>query len=287
MNQLILHPSTQASVDVLIKHPSHGIGLVGVPGSGKGYLALHLIGEWLSTTEPSSSPYVLILDGSKETGIESVRDMQSFLSLHVPGRSTLRRAVIIENSEQLGHEAQNALLKTLEEPPSDTVIVCTASARQLLLKTITSRLQWIEVRPVSLEQLEENMAGRYQIEQITKAYHLSAGALGLATALLAEGTDHELSGAVDTAKKLLRKSRFERLASIDSLLKSETSPALILDAMYRVLKIALQSQAESGNFSDKQLKQTTQQLLLVSDAQGSLGARVQPKLVLTTLFNAL
>ncbi|MEI9914152.1 MAG: hypothetical protein WDN66_04200 [Candidatus Saccharibacteria bacterium] len=58
----------------------------------------------------------------KSISIDEVRAINDFLMLKVPVKRTINRIVIIEKAERLTLEAQNALLKNLEEPPLGTVL---------------------------------------------------------------------------------------------------------------------------------------------------------------------
>jgi DNA polymerase-3 subunit delta' len=64
-----------------------------------------------------------------------------------------RRVAIIIEAERLGVQAQNALLKLLEEPPDDLVIILCSRQPEALLPTILSRCQSLALRPVPSEQL--------------------------------------------------------------------------------------------------------------------------------------
>jgi len=70
------------------------------------------------------------------------------------------RVWIITDAEKLTDEAQNALLKTLEEPPRRTLIVLVASQESALLPTVLSRCRIVRLRPVSSVALGEMLEGR-------------------------------------------------------------------------------------------------------------------------------
>ncbi len=70
-------------------------------------------------------------------GIEDVRQLFSKLYLK-PLRSPIK-AVIVKDAQLLTPEAQNALLKVLEEPPAQTMVLLTADTEDALLPTIRSR----------------------------------------------------------------------------------------------------------------------------------------------------
>lgn len=75
-----------------------------------------------------------------------------------------RRVVIICHSQCLTVEAANALLKILEEPPDNTVVILTALQRADLLPTITSRCRHIQFQPLSADDLTHLLMMRTGLE---------------------------------------------------------------------------------------------------------------------------
>lgn len=86
-----------------------------------------------------------ILDGENSIGIEKIRELEKWAS-RKPTLSSHKAAIIAE-AEKLTLQAQNALLKTLEEPPKKTLIILTAPQESLLLPTIVSRCKMIRLKP--------------------------------------------------------------------------------------------------------------------------------------------
>ncbi len=89
-----------------------------------------------------SHPDLLILEpesGKKKIAIDQARELIKRLTY--PPLEGERRVVIIPDAERLSLEAANALLKTLEEPPADTLTLLTTSQREALPATIVSRCQ--------------------------------------------------------------------------------------------------------------------------------------------------
>jgi DNA polymerase-3 subunit delta' len=68
---------------------------------------------------------------------------------------------VIANAERMTEAAQNCLLKTLEEPPSNTVLVLTTAYPDHLLATVLSRCQTIGLSPVGRAALAGFIAGRH------------------------------------------------------------------------------------------------------------------------------
>lgn len=90
-------------------------------------------------------------------GINDVRTLQKTISLK-PINSP-KKIVLIKNSENITIEAQNALLKTLEEPPENTIIILAASNKEAILPTILSRCKIIEYynQPISIEDRQKTL----------------------------------------------------------------------------------------------------------------------------------
>ncbi len=80
----------------------------------------------------------------KTMGIADVRNIQKAILLK-PFRGKTK-AVIIDTYESITLEAQNALLKILEEPPANTIIVIMTAKRELILPTIISRCKIIVLK---------------------------------------------------------------------------------------------------------------------------------------------
>lgn len=86
-----------------------------------------------------TSPDYLLIQPENSIGIEDIRLLISKASLK-PYQSP-KKVIIIEDSEKMTTEAQNAFLKTLEEPSESTIILLLAANSDLLLQTILSRCQ--------------------------------------------------------------------------------------------------------------------------------------------------
>lgn len=88
-------------------------------------------------------PDLILLESPSSIGIGQVRQLQKGLALK-PYSSPVK-TVLIREAERLTIPAQNALLKTLEEPPPNSLIILTTSKADLLLPTIVSRCQLIKL----------------------------------------------------------------------------------------------------------------------------------------------
>lgn len=273
--ELYMHPVTAREVDQLISEPSHAVAIVGQAGAGKTTLAEHICQSILKLETVHEVPEVFRLDASDGDGIAGVRSIRKFLSLKTTGQATIRRVVIVEQADALGSDAQNALLKTLEEPPTDTVIILTLNQLSHVLPTIRSRVRTIRILPLTKEQCLSIQGHDKAV--LEKAYGLSGGFPGLYAGLLGSESEHYMITAVEMAKVFLKQTPYERLASLEPYTKNKEQSQQLLMGLELCLHAALRTAKETAIVS------LHKKLALASKAHSQLGHSVQTKLVLTTL----
>jgi DNA polymerase-3 subunit delta' len=145
-------------------------------------------------------PDVLILEPG-DTGtikIEAVREVVDRSSYRpFEGR---RRVVIIDEADALVPQAQNALLKTLEEPPSSSVFILITSRPDVLLPTVRSRCPQLAFRPLDAEDVAKALVASGR--DATQAQAVAATAEGSIGRAL-EATAADLIEARDIALRVL------------------------------------------------------------------------------------
>lgn len=97
------------------------------------------LAQSLAQNDLSPQPDVLIIKAKPSIKIEAVRQLEKFLS-HKPYQND-QKIVVIPQADQLTLPAQNALLKTLEEPPAHSLIILVSPHQNRLLPTIISRCE--------------------------------------------------------------------------------------------------------------------------------------------------
>lgn len=159
-------------------------------------------------------PDVRIFDSDDQPlKIDDIRELQRELSLS-PNEGRYRVALLC-NFERATNSAANALLKTLEEPASQVVLILTATDPGALLPTIVSRCQMLALRPLATETIVAALQSQWQTgpEQAELLARLAAGRLGWAARALA---DQELLMRREQywqeLQELLAGGRVERLA---------------------------------------------------------------------------
>ncbi len=194
------------------KNIPHALLFSGVEKVGKKEVALEFIksifcekakgfcGECYScrTIDSSNFPDLSIIEPKdRNIEIEEVRDLQNRLSLKSYSNSL--KVGIINDAHLLRKDAQNALLKTLEEPKGDTVLILITSYPQMLLPTIRSRLEEIKFGVVSRKEIEDHLVSLgADIEKAKEIALISSGQIGKAIEFL---KDEEKMGFFNKAVK--------------------------------------------------------------------------------------
>ncbi len=95
--------------------------------------------------------------------INSIREVRRESSLST--FEARRRVIIISNADQMGEEASNTILKTLEEPSGRTMLILTSAQREALLPTIISRCQNVRFDPLSEEEIRSALVERNGVDK--------------------------------------------------------------------------------------------------------------------------
>src|ERR1051325_9705657 len=123
------------------------------------------------------------LAGKKEISIQQIRDIENELNFR--SFSGKRKVAVIDPATLMNLSAQNALLKTLEEPPQDSLLILVAANGGGLLPTLRSRCLLLPFAPLDRELVAYFLSSRDDIDsnraEVLAA--LSMGSIGTALAL--------------------------------------------------------------------------------------------------------
>jgi len=177
--------------------------------------------------EKNQHPDVHVLDGSTSLNINSeqskndredsqaikighIRQLQKALGLK-PYEAKLK-VFIIDNAHNLTAEASNALLKTLEEPPAQSLIILVSAKPTLLFKTIISRCQVLKFYPMARPKLEGVLKKDYSLESNLSHFlaYFCEGRIGRALRLKDTDIMKDKNRVIDQFC-ILRKSNLESL----------------------------------------------------------------------------
>lgn len=172
---------------------AHSYLFIGIQGIGKKMLATEMAKKLLcinkqqeekckSCTEFESNnhpDYTYIEPEGNNIKIEQIRFMQK--KIQEKPILSKQKVYIINDADTMTIEAQNCLLKTLEEPPKFATIILIGSNESAFLTTIKSRCMILHFQPIENEKIKKYMEENYQITNITKSYmSLFQGSIGKA-----------------------------------------------------------------------------------------------------------
>ena len=162
--------------------------------------------------------------------IEQVRELQNASSRRtMEGR---RNIFILENAEDMNVQAANCLLKTLEEPEPDVVLILTTPDAGLLLPTIISRVQQIQMQLVPAMQIKQALQQEWEMEENEAGLlaALAAGRMGWAVqAAEKEDVLSERKAQLDLLIKIPTLGRVQRFQLVQQLSSDGTKVQALLD----------------------------------------------------------
>jgi DNA polymerase-3 subunit delta' len=266
-------PAALAAVETMVRGPApHAVLLTGPASSGKTTLARDLAAGLLCTDpDPAARPCRacrgcrLVASGNhpdlhwlapegpgRQIRIGDPRDpepgtIRRFISelalLPVAGGA---RVAILEQAHRINEDAQNALLKLLEEPPAGVIIVLCADDEERLLPTVRSRCVRVRLGAVSSREIETWLGelGVADASSAARFARLSGGSPGLALAYARAPEAVRLRGEIARGLlDMLSAARHERLEAIRSL----TSSAAALDAALEIGARPAEVEAEGAS----------------------------------------
>lgn len=175
-------------------------------------------------------------EGERSITIAQIKDLRRHFSLTGFGKGW--RIAIIDQADRMTTEAQNALLKILEEPPAKTIMILLAEEEGAILETVSSRCHKIRLAP-SMKILQS------MTQPLPKALIDGKWSIGQRFQLADKMSKDETIVAImdrwlielgEYAKKDVKNSRYLRLIKsmqvVKKMLKSNTNRRLILENMF-------------------------------------------------------
>lgn len=231
-NKSILgHEQQQSQLARLLRTEklSHALLFVGPAGLGKRQVARRVAQAFLceqtqdgrhcghcpaclwfdSHTHPD---YVEVEPQGASLKIGQIREIQQQAALS--SRNGQGRVFVINEAHTMTVEAQNSLLKVLEEPPEGVLFILITDQNQKLLPTILSRCQSVSFQSVPEGELKQWLAAQGFIEKVSLAARLSEGCPGKALAYLEPEGFHLWEKAQTFIESLLISTRPFQLVEI-------------------------------------------------------------------------
>jgi len=232
MPNAYINERTQQHLDILIRDLPQSIVFTGPNGVG-----LSASVSYISKALNIQPIYVLPEKDEKvdiEKGVITV-DVIRRLYTQTKTIETKTRLIVIDYAERMGIQSQNAFLKLLEEPGVNTHFILLTHTPSSLLPTIRSRVQLVEIRPISPAQSEQLLFD-LKVDDPTKRAQLLFIASGLPAQLSLLSSDDKAfekrAQLIRDARTYLQGSLYDRL-KVAVTFKDDRQQALtmLMDAM--------------------------------------------------------
>lgn len=194
--------------------------------------------------------------GSRSLGVDTVRKIR--LDAYVNPNDAPRKVYILADAQDMTEQAQNALLKILEEPPSYVLFILTADSRSHILETVRSRSQTISIGAVCEDDAVKALVTEgISREDALRAARISGGIVGRAKIMLGEGFSEISKFTADFTKALCSTNLYNFLCLSGRLEKDgelfasflELLPALFRDS----ISVRNGGRASLSGFTDEAL----------------------------------
>lgn len=242
----LIAPSFRNSYQALQNELPHATLLFGEVGAGLTTLARELAGGRLEQViEPTNTKGDVDLRRGS-ISVETVRALYTTTR----GKSVAPRVVIIKHAERLTGQAQNALLKLLEEPPEAMKFILTSYQLNHLLPTVRSRLQQHQVPRISdlqsLKLLDRHP--KLTSDERRQILFVAAGRPGLLHHLASNpATRQKLVDMMQLARKFITTtSRYERLKIVAGLMTSREQALDFVECCLSILWHQLAQKSDAG-----------------------------------------
>lgn len=150
--------------------------------------------------------------------INSIRDIRREVSYKSSSRG--RKVVIISDADNMNDESSNALLKTLEEPPGEKLLVLTTSWKDNVLPTIVSRCQPVRFDPLSDADIHKALMERQMVgsQEAYLTARLANGSYTRAVQLLETDLNQKRKEMVEFLRLALSSQVLKLTSKIEDLL---------------------------------------------------------------------
>ncbi len=165
------------------KQTGHAYCLKGAAGIGKRYFALQFLRELLCCGnsadyikfDTSNHPDYLAIINEGSILTEQINALRDFV--YKKPLIAAVKTILIDDAANINEQAQNKLLKILEDPPGHVLLIFITNRPNQLLPTVLSRLTQINFNPLSMQQIEL-LTKRHSLQQDDRLIGISAGSFG-------------------------------------------------------------------------------------------------------------
>jgi len=176
--------------------------------------------------------YEIAIEKANNIKITSIRDIKKNMSINY--NDLANRLIIIEEAHLMGVPAQNALLKSLEEPPEGVIFILISDKPEMLLTTIKSRCWELPFAPLQNKDIENILINSFSIKPdlAQKIAPFADGSVHRVFELLKYGFEDLLDTSIDILRFSLGRRYNTAIKMINSAI--EENPKMVLPILIQL-----------------------------------------------------
>ena len=243
----VVHPESQRLLDAVLRDSPHAVLMSGPTGVGLATIAKYY-------AKKSSAQLITVLPEKNEAidvekgiiTVDSIRRLYDVTRTIEPRG----RIIVIDYTERMAPAAQNAFLKLLEEPSEGTQFMLLTHQPELILPTIASRSQRVDIRPITQAQSNTFLDG-LGVSDATKRAQLLFIAEGLPAELTRLVSDEVMFEArvslIKDARSLVTGTAYDRLRIAKSYKDSRADALILIEDSLKLLKRTIAANGDAAS----------------------------------------
>lgn len=243
----VVHPESQRLLDAVLRDSPHAVLMSGPTGVGLATIAKYY-------AKKSSAQLITVLPEKNEAidvekgiiTVDSIRRLYDVTRTIEPRG----RIIVIDYTERMAPAAQNAFLKLLEEPSEGTQFMLLTHQPELILPTIASRSQRVDIRPITQAQSNTFLDG-LGVSDATKRAQLLFIAEGLPAELTRLVSDEVTFEArvslIKDARSLVTGTAYDRLRIAKSYKDSRADALILIEDSLKLLKRTIAANGDAAS----------------------------------------
>jgi len=282
---MLISKTSKKQIDLFLKDPSNSLVIESNAQESGLEITYDLIKKLLELNDNNdldNYSYFYKIQKSKTNtiAIDDIRDLIKKLKLKSLNKNLINRVALIINSELMSEESQNSILKLLEEPPKDTVIILLTKSIKSLKPTIISRSAIIKLSKPTFEEFTKYFTDDELRSDSKNKYDLTDGNSDYFNKYLEKSVDLSSAEDIVLIKKFLAASKLDRLLMINDFCSNNLVFENLIFTLRNIIKIGLDNSIQKNS---NQTKMWVSYLKAIEMTENGFTSLVNRKLLFTNL----
>ena len=282
---MLISKGSKKQIDLFLKDPSNSLVIESNAQESGIEITNDLVKKLLGLNENNDlenySYFYKIEKNKKNTvAIDDIRDLIKKLTLKSLNKNQINRVALIIDGELMSEEAQNSILKLLEEPPKDTVIIILTKSIKALKPTIISRSAIIKLTKPTYDEFTQYFSNDDSEQDSKNKYDLTDGNSDYFNKYLEKNVNLSSSDDIILIKKFLASNKLDRLLMINDFCSDNLIFENLIFTLRNIIKIGFDNSIQKNN---NQTKMWISYLKAIEMTENGFASLVNRKLLFTNL----